>query len=137
MSVPFHMVANTIRKHVVFACKVIWDILQPLELLFPTEQHWESIAKQYGDVWDYPFAIGTLNGKHIVLRNPKKSGSVFYNYKGFPSIVLMALSDADSCFTLVDCCQYGRISDACVYSSSSHLSVLLEEGKLNIPPSNF
>ncbi|GFR93675.1 nuclease harbi1 [Elysia marginata] len=61
---------------------------------------------------------------------------MYYCYKGFPSIVLMAASDADSCFILVDCGQYGRISDAGVYRTSQ-ISKFLEEGKLNIPTSEF
>lgn len=64
--------------------------------------------------------------------NPANSGSMFYNYKGFPSIVLLALSDADSCFTLVDCGQYGRICDAGVYQNSV-ISEQLENNQLNIP----
>lgn len=136
MSVPFHMSAISIGRHVLHACKVIWNVLQPLELPIPTEAQWQSIAKRYSDLWDYPCVLGSLDGKHIALKTPGNSGSQFYNYKGFPSIVLMALCDADSCFTIVDCGQYGRISDAGVYDAS-HLSVLLEENKLNIPQQKF
>lgn len=136
MSVPFHMAANTISKHVFSVCEVIWNVLQPLELPVPTAEQWKNIAKRFGDLWDFPFAIGSLDGKHVALKTPINSGSQFYNYKGFPSIVLLALSDADSCFILVDCGQYGRVSDAGVYAAS-RLSVLLEEQQLNIPETKF
>ena len=86
--------------------------------------------------WDYPFAVGALDGKHIALVNPANSGSIFYSYKGFPSIVLMALSDADSCFTLVDCGQYGRVCDAGVFQNSV-IYHLLEGNQLNIPNGYF
>ena len=61
---------------------------------------------------------------------------MFYNYKGFPSIVLMALSDSDSCSTLVDCGQYRRVCDAGVFQGSV-ISHLLEENQLNIPKGYF
>ena len=117
-------------------CQVIWDVLHPLELPTPTAEQWRMIAKRFGDLWDYPFAIGALDGKHIALQNPANSGSMYYNYKGYPSVVLMALSDADSCFILVDCGQYGRISDAGVYNIS-RISTLLEEKQLDIPTATF
>ncbi|KAK3773806.1 hypothetical protein RRG08_011014 [Elysia crispata] len=136
MSVPFHMSRTSISRHVMATCQVIWDVLHPLELPTPTAEQWRMIAKRFGDLWDYPFAIGALDGKHIALQNPANSGSMYYNYKGYPSVVLMALSDADSCFILVDCGQYGRISDAGVYNIS-RISTLLEEKQLDIPTATF
>ncbi|KAK3775105.1 hypothetical protein RRG08_048314 [Elysia crispata] len=136
MSVPFHMSAEAISRLLSKAFKVLWDVLQPLELQLPSEEQWKNIAKRFGDLWDYPFAFDSLDRKHISLKKPGNSGSMFYNYKRFPSIVLMALSDADSCFILVDCGHYGRVSDAGVYQSS-HMSTLLEEGNLNIPKQAF
>ena len=112
---------------------ILLTILQPLEMPKPSEDDWKQKAKRFGD---YPFAVGALDGKHIALVNPAKSGSMFYNNKVFPSIVLMALSDADSCFTLVDCGQYGRVCDAGVFKNSV-IHHLLEGNQLNIPNGYF
>ncbi|GFS12869.1 nuclease harbi1 [Elysia marginata] len=136
MTVPFHMSRRSITRHIYQTCQVLWDVLQPLELKPPTKDQWFKIARRFGDLWDFPFAVGAIDGKHIALNAPPKSGSMYYCYKGFPSIVLMAVSDADSCFILVVCGQYGRLSDAGVYRTSQ-ISKLLEEGKLNIPTSEF
>ena len=46
-----------------------------------------------------------------MLRQPRNSGSTFYNYKHQFSIVLMALADADYNFLYVDVGRQGRISD--------------------------
>ena len=39
---------------------------------------------------------------HVLLRLPKKSGSMFFNYKNSFSIVMMAVVDADYKFLFVD-----------------------------------
>ena len=59
----------------------------------PHEADWMAIAKGFQDQWQFPNCISAIDGKH---------GSSFFNYKGTFSIVLMALGDADYCFTLVD-----------------------------------
>ncbi|XP_041355373.1 protein ALP1-like [Gigantopelta aegis] len=102
----------------------------------PTSEDWRNCARRFGELWDYPFAIGALDGKHIPLYNPIHAGSMYYNYKGYPSIVLMAFSDADSCFILTDCGQYGRISDGGV-SANTCMCKMLNNGKLNIPSDGF
>ena len=38
-----------------------------------------------------PNSIGVMDSKHIAMFNPKDSGSIFYNYKGFYSVVLLGL----------------------------------------------
>lgn len=31
----------------------------------PTPQTWRTILKDFGEHWDYPTAIGALDGKHV------------------------------------------------------------------------
>ena len=54
---------------------------------------------------------GALNDKHIAIRKPHNSGNVFYNYKGFFSVVLLALVGADYKFIWIDTGGAGHQSD--------------------------
>lgn len=79
-----------------------------------------------------PNMIGALDGKHIAIVKPRQSGSLYYNYKGFFSTVLLAACDADCRFTLVDVGAYGSQSDGGILRNS-HFGLRLFEGDLPIP----
>lgn len=76
--------------------------------------------------------IGAIDGKHIKIKAPAKSGSDYFNYKKDHSIILLALVDHDYCFTYVDVGAKGRSSDGGVFGNSS-LFEALEKKLLNIP----
>ena len=80
-----------------------------------------------------PHVVGTIDGKHIRIQCPKQSGTIFHNYKGFFSFVLLAIFDARYCFTLFDVGQYGSNNDAGVLANSS-IGKKIVEGEMNIPP---
>lgn len=73
-----------------------------------------------------------MDGKHIQLQAPINSGSTFYNYKSFFSIVLMALVDANYNFIFVDIGAQGGISDGGVFRNCQ-LHKDLKSTKLNFP----
>ena len=80
-----------------------------------TEAQWRNIAKEFEDKWNFPNCIGALDGKHINMTCSRNSGSYYFNYKGFFSIVLMGLVDADYKFVYMDVGCNGRISDGGVF----------------------
>ena len=66
------------------------------------------------------------------MQCPKNSGSLYFNYKGWFSIVLMAVCDASYNFTLVDIGQYGSTNDSSVLNNSE-MGKAFEDGSMSLP----
>ncbi|XP_031637791.1 uncharacterized protein LOC116350190, partial [Contarinia nasturtii] len=129
----FRVPHNTISGIIPSTCKAIFSSLREEYLKVPnTCEEWKKIADDFQSKWNFPNCLGALDGKHIVLRCPKNSGSLNFNYKHNFSIVLMALVDANYKFTYIDVGCKGRISDGGVFNRSS-LYHAIENNLLNIP----
>ncbi|KAK0138711.1 Protein ANTAGONIST OF LIKE HETEROCHROMATIN PROTEIN 1 [Merluccius polli] len=124
---------STVARIVTQVTKVIWDALVPEFMPVPTTEDWRSIAEGFHRRWAFPNCLGSIDGKHIVIRAPDNSGSLFYNYKGTYSIVLLAVVDLEYCFRVVDVGSYGRTSDGGVLANSNFGQKLLD-GTLGLPP---
>ena len=96
-------------------------------------QDWEKIAADFEEKWHFPNCIGALDGKHIAIKAPSNSGSHFFNYKKFHSIVLLALVDAHKRFIWFDIGANGRNNDAGIFAQSG-LATALQNQSLKLPP---
>nr|CAI5847438.1 unnamed protein product [Callosobruchus analis] len=96
---------------------------------------WREIAKEFEVRWNFPHCCGALDGKHVLLQAPLKSGSEYFNYKSSFSVVLMALCDANYCITYVNIGSPGRMSDGGIFQNCK-LSEYMENGNINFPPDN-
>ena len=82
---------------------VIWLALKDKYVGPPkSANNWKNISKVFESTWHLPHCIGAIDGKHIAIQCPQNSGSLYYNYKEWFSIVLLALCDACYNFTLAD-----------------------------------
>lgn len=68
----------------------------------------------------------------MAIRNPPGSGTIYYNYKGFYSLILLALVDGNYKFLWADVGNPGSSSDAQVFTHSP-LRRGLENGTLGLP----
>jgi hypothetical protein len=115
----------------------LFFILYALYFLFQTpssEQEWENVAQGFMHRWNLPHVIGAVDGKHIRIRCPKNSGSLFHNYKGYFSVVLMGVVDHDYKFIYAHVGAEGRASDSRIWRDSDFFQdVDSAENVLHIP----
>lgn len=114
-------------------CKAIWKCVMPK--CFPqfTEKFWLETAAEFYEKTNFPHCIGAIDGKHIRCIKPQHSGSLYYNYKNYFSVLLMAMCDASYKFIFIDVGAYGKSSDSTVFKESVFFN-RLQNGSLNIPP---
>ena len=121
-----------VQEIVYHVCQALWVTLQLQYMPVPNAEFWNRSADSFLCRLNFPNVIGAIDGKHILIQAPKNSGSAYYNYKEFFSIVLMAIADARCKFVLVDIGKQGSQSDSAVFHNSSFGQAYMQH-ELNIP----
>lgn len=98
------------------------------------ESVWCDIANGFMTRSNFPHCVGAIDGKHVRLIKPAHSASLFYNYKNYFSVVLLAVCDSNYKFLYIDVGSYGREGDSTVLSRST-FGKKLQEGTFNLPKS--
>ncbi|PIK50928.1 putative nuclease HARBI1 [Apostichopus japonicus] len=110
---------NTISRVINEVCDAIKAEFAAEVIQCPTKtEEWTALVEQFEKRWQFPHCCGALDGKHVAVTCPWNTGSVYRNYKGFFSIVLMALVDADCKFLWIDVGSDGSSNDASIYNGS-------------------
>ena len=87
----------SISKFVSKVCRAIQDEFLHEYVRCPTTPDaWKEVEREFRVRWDVPHALGALDGKHIAIKKPKNSGTLYHNFKGFFSIVMLALVNISS-----------------------------------------
>lgn len=133
MAYDYRVGVQTVSDCIHLTTKAIKKRMMSRFLPRPTRETWEKVSQDFWEKWDFPNCLGALDGKHINIVAPPGSGSLFYNYKGTFSLVLLALVDAQYRFLAVQVGDFGRTSDGGVFRNSA-LARELENQTLNIPP---
>ena len=130
---PFRIAKSTICKIIHETCLAIWNGLKDKYLRPPkTADDWKRISNGFNGIWNLPHCIGAIDGKHVAMKCPLNSGSLYYNYKGYFSSILMAICDARYVFTLVDIGSYGSNNDSGVFRNSV-MGKAFFNGEMNLP----
>ena len=115
----FLIASNTLSLVIPEVCDAIISVLGPIYMKTPTTaEEWHWIADAFESSWQFPNCLGAIYGKHINIKKPAHSGTDYYNYKGFCSIVLLGVVDADYKFIRTEVGINGRISDGGVWARS-------------------
>ncbi|XP_025425061.1 protein ALP1-like [Sipha flava] len=122
----------TIGKIVEDVCVAIWNQLFTKHMPIPNKENYLKISSTFEVLWNFPHVVGCLDGKHLRVKCPEKSGSMFFNYKGYYSIVLQGVADANYKFIFVDVGAYGKQSDSGTFLASD-LYDILDKYKNSLP----
>ncbi|GFU95898.1 DDE Tnp4 domain-containing protein [Trichonephila clavipes] len=66
-----------------------------------SENEWKMVGEEFWAKWNFPLCLGAMDGKHIRIKSPSHSGATYRIYKGFFSIVLLALVEANLNFCML------------------------------------
>ena len=96
----FRVAHNTISKIIPETCDAIVLELSDEVMHCPNSpEEWKEVADKFSKRWNFH---NTIDGKHVALRCLPSAGSLYYNYKGFRSVILLALVDAEYKFLFTD-----------------------------------
>lgn len=129
----FRMGRSTVTKIVKEVCKEIWNVLHAIYLSNPTEEIWRQNEIGFRELWGFPNCVGSIDGKHVAIKCPPNTGSNYFCYKNYFSIVLLAIVDPFYKFSVVDIGSYGRHSDSGIFENSVFYREFID-GKTLLPP---
>eukprot|EP00745_Piridium_sociabile_P032818 TRINITY_DN55823_c0_g1_i1.p1 TRINITY_DN55823_c0_g1~~TRINITY_DN55823_c0_g1_i1.p1 ORF type:complete len:536 (+),score=138.50 TRINITY_DN55823_c0_g1_i1:400-2007(+) len=129
----FRVAHNTISNFVPEVCRAIYT--EMFEDAFKRQMQaddWRAVAKKFQDRWNMPHCMGAMDGKHFRMKNPAKAGSKYRNYKGFFSVNMLALADAEYKFLWAELGGSGCMSDSQMFLLCD-LREAFEEGNVERP----
>ena len=130
----FRVQKSTICRFIPQVCLAIYKVYKKDVLKCPTTpEEWKQVAQRFSSKWNYHNCCGALDGKHVAMRKPANCGSYYYNYKGFHSVVLLALVDANYKFLYADVGAEGSASDGGIWNCSSLLRALEDSNRARLP----
>jgi hypothetical protein len=68
--------------------------------------------------WQFPHCLGAVDGKHIQIKKPPQSGSKYWNYKHYFSIVLLVVADCYGRVIAYDLGRPGSQGDSGIFNES-------------------
>ncbi|CAH2087346.1 unnamed protein product [Euphydryas editha] len=128
----FRMGKSTLSVIIREVCSLIWSELYPKYMKMPCINDWLEIANKFEVSANFPHCVGAVDGKHIRVIKPNKSGSMFLNYKHYFSIVLMAVADSDYNFIYISVGAYGKDCDSGVFKDRAFWHNMINN-TLNLP----
>jgi hypothetical protein len=67
--------------------EVIWNVLQPPEMSEPNKEMWLKKSAEFYKFNNFPNCVGSVDGKHTRMQCPPHTGSDYFNFKKYFSIV--------------------------------------------------
>lgn len=116
---------STVCEIVVEVCGAIVEVLLPRYIRFPQNaQEIRQRMDEFSDRAGFPQTVGCVDGCHIPIKAPQSNPEDYVNRKGFHSIILQALVDANYLFLDICVGWPGKVHDARLFRNSSLYTAL-------------
>ena len=133
LSFQFRISLHAVSYIVKGCCDAIVERMSSEFLKVPSsDAEWLQISKKFEEIWNYPHALGAIDGKHVGIQKPKNGGSFYYNYKHTHSVILMAIAGPEYECLYADVGSNGRVNDSGVWNKTSLLRGI-EDGSFKLP----
>lgn len=77
-----YRISKTSSSRIILAtCLAIYEELSKTEVMEYNQRNWLEVAKGFNDKWNMPNCVGAIDGKHVKIKRPRNSGSLYYNSK--------------------------------------------------------
>lgn len=143
-SAEYRSVANlfgvgkcTVGNILIDFCKEVWKVLQPAYMsAYPLSPHVINENVKGFQKLGFPQCIGAIDGTHIEIRPAAKDAVDYFNYKGWYSIVLLAVVDYRYRFMYINVGSPGRCNDSQIFECSTlkfhHQNPILKDMSKNL-----
>jgi hypothetical protein len=108
----------------------VWEAVSNRFIPTPNEGKWRSIPQGFNKHANFSNCVGAVEGKLIRIEKPGRSGSLYFNYKHYCSVLLLAVADSNFFFVYADAGSYGKDSDASIFRNCSLWQKLLHRRPL-------
>ena len=133
LNFQFRISLNAISYMVKGCCKAIFERMASQFLKVPSrDAEWLEIFKKFEEKWNFPHALGAIDGEHVRIQKPKNGGSFYYNYKHTHSIILMAITGPKYECLYADVGSNGVVNDSGIWNKTSLLQGI-QDGSFKFP----
>ena len=115
----FGIARSTVCETVHEVCHCIVDVLLNEYIKFPSGNRLDCIVDEFKTKWGVPQCIGAIDGCHIPISAPSHLHTDYYNRKGWYSMLVQGVVDADYHFLDVCVGWPGSVHDARVFAKST------------------
>jgi len=100
-------------------CTAIVTVMLTTYIKFPTANDIDTVVREFKVKYGVPQCFGTIDGTHIPVSVPSENHTDYYNRKGWYSVLIQGLVDANYCFLDICVRWPGSVRDARVFVHSN------------------